>query len=523
MFRKSVFLFLLAIVFCFISKAQNKTNDIKKYLDTNQIKSDIKFLASDELEGRDITERGQKIAALYLKTQFEKLGLKPMKGSYYQTVKVLKITSPKNPELVITGDEVTTAVFKEDYFPQSEGKSVLDVSADIVFAGYGITAPDYNYDDYKGIDVKGKIVLVLAQFPEDSKKSKFNRTKFGDFRDPKYKVQNAREHGAVGVLLMIESSRPLSLFIKSFGSFINFSTYHLQEEDKRESLPFAYISKALSDKILKKSNHTTDIIKDSIDKNCKPCSFVIPKTSVKMKPGISRGITETENVVGFFEGSDPKLKDEVVIVSGHFDHLGIDQNGDIFNGADDNASGTTGILNVAKILTKMEPKRSILFMAFTGEEKGLFGSTYYSKHPLVLFKKTHASVNIDMIGRIDEKYEKTDTANFLYVIGPKIMGGDLPGFVEEARKINNMVIDYEYDTLEDPNKYFARSDHYNFGKEKIPTAFFFNGEHEDYHKVTDKIGKIVFSALFDRIEMISYYTLLLSNSNNAVKVDRAIP
>lgn len=497
--------------------------DIKKYLDTNQIKSDIKFLASDEMEGRDLTERGQKIAALYLKTQFEKLGLKPVDGSYYQKLKVLKIATPNNPELVISGGEITNAIFKKDYFPQSNGKSVPEVTANIVFAGYGITAPDQKYDDYKGIDAKGKIVLVLAQYPKDSKKSKFNRTKFADFKDPKYKIQNAIEHGAVGVLYMIEVNRTLDIFIKSFGYFINNSTYRLQDEDTKNSIPFSYISKELSDKILKHSGRTTDAVKDSIDKSFSAHSFSIPGTTAKMKFNIFRGIVESENVVGFLEGSDPKLKDEVVILSGHFDHLGVNINGEIFNGADDNASGTTGVLNIAKIFSKIKPSRSMLFLAFTGEEKGLFGSTYYSKHPLIPFDKTRANVNIDMIGRIDDKYGKTDTTNYLYVIGPRIMGGIMPALVEKAKKINNIYIDYEYDTLEDKNMYYARSDHYTFGKEKIPTAFFFNGEHQDYHKVTDKVDKIVFNSMFNRIEMISYYTMLLLNNDKPILVDRAIP
>jgi len=516
-------LFFILVISCSVAYSQGIENDIKKCLDTNQIKADIKFLASDELEGRDITERGQKVAALYLKTQFQKLGLKPVEGSYYQNVKVLKITPSKNPDLIISNGETFPAVFKEDYFPQSEGKAINEVNAEVVFAGYGITAPDYGYDDYKGIDVKGKIVLILAQYPKDTKKSRFNSTKFSDYREPKYKVQNAIEHGAVGVLYMIEVIRPISLFVKSFGRFINKSSFRLQDEDTREAIPFANISKSLADKILKKSNLTLDAVKDSIDLNFRDFSFAIPSTSVKMKFNIERGIRETENVVGLLEGSDPNLKDEVVVVSGHYDHEGIDLNGEIFNGADDNASGTTGVLTIAKILTKMKPKRSILFMAFTGEEKGLFGSNYYSRNPLIPFEKTHAAVNIDMIGRIDRKYEITDTTNFIYVIGPKIMGGDLPGFVEKAKKINNLHIDYEYDTLDDPNIYFARSDHYAFAKEKVPTAFFFNGDHADYHKVTDKIDKIVFSAMFNRIEMITYYTMLLADHNLPVNVERAIP
>lgn len=516
---------ILVLLFFFgsFSFSQNYDKEIKKALDTNQIKGDIKFLASDELEGREITERGINVAALYLKTQFQKLGLEPVNGSYFQTLKVLKISSPKNPELVINNGDTYRAVYKSDFFPQSEGKTIDEINAEVVFAGYGITCPEYGYDDYKGIDVKGKIVLILAQYPQDSKKSRFNQTKFSDYRDAGYKIQNAIEHGAIGVLNMIEVNRSIDLYIKSFGKFIDKSKYKLQDEDNKVAIPFVNISKNIADKILKKANITLDAAKDSIDKNFKDFSFKIPETTVRMRNNIERGIKQSNNVVALLPGSDPILKDEVVVVSGHYDHEGIDAYGGIYNGADDNASGTTGVLNVAKILTKIKPKRSILFMAFTGEEKGLFGSNYYSKHPLVPFEKTHAAINIDMIGRIDEKYKKTDRSNFIYVIGPSIMGGELPGFVENAKKINDIYVDYEFDTLDDPNMFYMRSDHYAFGKEKIPTAFFFNGEHEDYHKVTDKIDKIVFPAMFNRIEMIANYALLLANNKEKIKVDRAIP
>lgn len=521
MSKKIVSIILLTILFLPVY-AQYGINEIKKNLDTNNIRADECFLASDELEGREITERGQKVAALYIKTQFEKNGLKPINGSYYQKIKVLKIYPPKNPELIINSDSIISAKLFEEFYPSSEGRIIPEISGEVVFAGYGITAPDFNYDDYRDIDVKGKIVLILAQFPEDSKLSKFNKTKFAEYRSSKYKVQNALEHGAIGVLIMNEINRPFDLLIKSLGRMLSKPVYRLQEKDSKESIPFAYISKKLSDIILKKSGLKTDAIKDSIDNNYKSLSFEIPNTTIKLKHGIERNIEETENVVGLLEGSDKKLKDEYIIVSGHYDHEGI-INGNIYNGADDNASGTTCVLNIAKILSKLKPKRSILFIAFTGEEKGLFGSTYYAKNPLIDFNKTMAAINIDMVGRKDEKYENSDTTLYIYAIGPKIMGGNFPSILESAKKINNMYIDYEFDTLNDMNMFYSRSDHYAFAKQGIPSVFFFNGEHKDYHKPTDKTDKIIFGLLYKRVEMISYFTLLLANSNETIKIERPIP
>jgi len=519
--KKVVSLILFVILFVPLY-AQYGINEIKKNLDTNNIKADEYFLASDELEGREITERGQKVAALYIKTQFEKIGLKPVNGSYYQKVKVLKINPPKNPELLVTNDTIISAKLMEEFYPSSEGRIIPEVSGEVVFAGYGITAPDFNYDDYRDIDVKGKIVLILAQFPEDSKISKFNKTKFADYRSTRYKVQNALEHGAIAVLIMNEINRPFDLLIKSLGRMLSKPVFRLQEKDSKESIPFAYVSKKLSDIILKKSGLKTDVIKDSIDNNYKSFSFEIPNTTVKLRHGIERNIEETENVVGLLEGVDKKLKDEYIIVSAHYDHEGVINN-NIYNGADDNASGTTGVLNVARILSKLKPKRSILFIAFTGEEKGLFGSTFYESNPLIDFNKTKAAINIDMIGRKDEKYENSDTSFYIYAIGPKIMGGNLHSILESAKKINNMYIDYQFDTLEDMNMFYSRSDHYAFAKQGIPSTFFFNGEHKDYHKPTDKVDKIIFTLLYKRIEMISYFTFLLANSNETVKIERPIP
>ena len=262
--KKFVSLILFVILFVPLY-AQYGINEIKKNLDTNNIKADEYFLASDELEGREITERGQKVAALYIKTQFEKIGLKPVNGSYYQKVKVLKINPPKNPELLVTNDTIISAKLMEEFYPSSEGRIIPEVSGEVVFAGYGITAPDFNYDDYRDIDVKGKIVLILAQFPEDSKISKFNKTKFADYRSTRYKVQNALEHGAIAVLIMNEINRPFDLLIKSLGRMLSKPVFRLQEKDSKESIPFAYVSKKLSDIILKKSGLKTDVIKDSID------------------------------------------------------------------------------------------------------------------------------------------------------------------------------------------------------------------------------------------------------------------
>jgi len=516
---KKIITLTLFVIFSLIQlSAQTKIPNIKKMLDTNYIRSNMEFLASDELEGREITERGQKIAALYIKTEFQKLGLKPINGSYYQKMRIIKTEPAKSPKLIINDGEITDLKFKEDFFVQQLGSTEPEVEANLIFAGYGITDIGEGYDDYKDIDTKGKIVLLLANHPESPKNARQDRAKFGKYRDFKYKVDNAMEHGAIAVLLITN----VEVFVKSFGKYINKTNFVLTDDEIFPSIPFALVSEEISDKILKKSGWKTKALKDSINANLSSKSFNISEVTVKIKPSIKKTIEVTENVVALLEGSSGLLKNEIVVVSGHYDHEGI-ENGEIYNGADDNATGTTATINIARVMSQLKPQRSILFIAFTGEEKGLFGSKYYVQNSLFPIEKTHAAINIDMVGRYSEDYEKSDNKDYIYVIGPKIIGGDMPQYIEDAKKINNLHIDYKYDNLSDPNLYFMRSDHYSFAKEGIPAVFFHSGDHKDYHKPTDVVDKIAFSTFYKRIEMMSYFTYLISNSKGKIKIENIIP
>jgi Zn-dependent M28 family amino/carboxypeptidase len=190
--------------------------------------------------------------------------------------------------------------------------------------------------------------------------------------------------------------------------------------------------------------------------------------------------------------------DEYIVVSAHYDHLG-KKGDDIYNGADDNGSGTSSVLSLAEAFAKADAagasmKRNILFLLFTGEEKGLLGSEYYTQNPLVPLDKTMANVNIDMVGRVDEKY--TYNPNYIYVIGSDRLSKDLHDMNEAAnKKYSNLTLDYTYNDEADPNRYYYRSDHYNFAKNGIPSIFFFNGTHEDYHRTTDTVDKINFEKM----------------------------
>lgn len=232
---------------------------------------------------------------------------------------------------------------------------------------------------------------------------------------------------------------------------------------------------------------------------------------------------DTENVLAMIEGSE--FPEEIVVVSAHYDHLGIDENGEIYNGADDDGSGTVAVMQMAKAFKEAKnqgqgPKRTIVFMHFTGEEKGLLGSRYYVENPIFPLEKTVTNLNIDMIGRIDDLH-LTDK-NYIYLIGSDRLSSELDSIVnQQNRKHTQLKLDYKYNDENDPERLYYRSDHYNFAKNNIPVAFFFSGLHEDYHKITDTAEKIEYDLMTERAKLVFYTLWEIANQENKIKVDKA--
>ncbi|WP_310992155.1 M28 family metallopeptidase [Aequorivita marina] len=230
----------------------------------------------------------------------------------------------------------------------------------------------------------------------------------------------------------------------------------------------------------------------------------------------------TENVIAFIKGSEKP--DEIIVVSAHLDHVGIDKDGNVFNGADDDGSGTVAILEMAQAFQQAVkdgngPKRSILFLHVTGEEIGLYGSRYYTENPLLPLENTVCNLNIDMIGRIDP--DKKDNPEYLYLIGSNMLSQDLQDVSEEVnKKYINLALDYKFDDPDDPNRFYYRSDHYNFAKNNIPVIFYFNGVHEDYHKITDTPDKIEYDLLEKRTKLIFLTAWELANREDRIKMNK---
>jgi Zn-dependent M28 family amino/carboxypeptidase len=274
-----------------------------------------------------------------------------------------------------------------------------------------------------------------------------------------------------------------------------------------------------SDKMAELFGTPVEDLKEAAKTN--PESIKSQKASYQIEKEIKE--VESSNVMGYLEGTDKK--DELIVISSHYDHVGVSSTGEVFNGADDDGSGTVSVTEIAEAFAMaakdgIKPRRSILFLNVTGEEKGLLGSEYYSEYPIFPLESTIVNFNIDMVGRIDYEYDKEENKDFIYVIGSEMLSTDLKKILEYNNiTYSDLILDYRYDAADDPNRFYYRSDHYNFAKNNIPVAFFFNGVHDDYHQVTDTVDKIEFPLMEKRAKLIFYTVWDVANRENKPRVD----
>jgi hypothetical protein len=377
-------------------------------------------------------------------------------------------------------------VIKKDFMPfdMTGSKSVI---ASVVFAGYGITAPMHDYDDYAGLDANGKVVLVLRHEPgEKDAASPFDGEKDTEYGQVAWKVQNAIDHGAVGVLVVTDPANHRSLAPRGFpwpslfeGIPDEALPLTLAMTDK-EKIPVVQVGEVVIQNLFG-SVDSLKALQKQIDVTHKPNSFPLSNIQARLQTTTETMMQPTRNVVGLIEGRDKKLKDEIVVIGAHYDHVGYlkKQAGadSIYNGADDNASGTCAVLAIARAFgaSKKKPKRSVLLMAFAGEEKGLFGSRAYVENPLLPLDKTVAMLNLDMVGR-----NAPDSVS----VGGVKSSPDLIEINKEENREVGLMLDYSIDSFDN------RSDQYNFARKKIPFLFYFTGLHKDYHQVSDHPDKI---------------------------------
>lgn len=488
-----------------------------KAITAEKVKAHLYFLASDELLGRNTPSPGLDTAAAYIARAFVGDGLLPVKGSYLEPVP-LAITSlgDDNYVDVVNGTETKKLTIKTEFVPfENTGNGATEGS--LVFAGYGISAPELKYDDYAGLDAKGKVVVVLRHYPgELDSSSVFNGARASKYKSIQYKVDNAIKHGAVGMLVVTDPLNHLMLTPRGFpwpSLFKNFPKDALAmtlKDTTIKKIPLVHVGKEVIN-LLFGSVDSLKNLEATIDKALKPMSKEFSGIHVRMKVTTVDNPVKSSNVVGFVAGSDPKLKDEIVVVGAHYDHVGFMQQHKpderyIFNGADDNASGASGLLAVAEAFGKAgaKPKRSVLFIAFSGEEKGLFGSKAYVEHPLFPLAKTVAMLNMDMISR-----GNPDTIH--------LEAGKLSPDLTEITKAQNKDIGFNIEV--DGTEFLDRSDQSSFYHKKIPFVMFFAGLHNDYHTVRDRpetvdvakaarIAKLVFKTAWAIANDDKHYKLI---------------
>lgn len=465
-------------------------SDLKEYLS---------ILASDAMEGRETGKRGQKMAAAFIKANFEDFGLTgPVNGDYYQGVELY--TSIPGDTYMKAGEQ-KFANF-EDVVYYGSGDSGGEVTLPVVFAGKG------SKEDFDQLNVEGKAVLVKME-SEDN------------FRGP---LGIARERKAKITFFYNPDPAEFKDLVAQFRSYMGGGGLSLKKpEVNTQSTGVFFVSPAVAEKIMnttgeKLKKASGEDAKKNALKKVKPGS-VTYKTSMQIKQ------VRSDNVLGYLEGTDKK--DEVLVVTAHYDHIGKMSKGDgdlINNGADDDGSGTVTVLGLAKAFAQAKkdgkgPRRSILFMTVTGEEKGLLGSEYYSDHPIFPLANTVVDLNIDMVGRRDPQHK--DSAPYVYVIGSDKLSTELHNLSESVNKTyTNLIFDYTYNDQNHPDRLYYRSDHWNFAKKNIPIIFYFDGIHEDYHRPSDEVSKIEFDLLAQRAQCVFYTAWEIANRDKRVVPDK---
>lgn len=514
-----------AIFLASISVAQTKPdNGNYSAITAGRLRAHLEFIANDLLEGRDTPSRGLSIASEYLASQLKLWGVQPggPGGSYFQTFPIgnTKLDGDKS---IATFNSVSYAAF-QGFIPQfSKGRA----SASLVYVGHGFRIPGRSVDPYKGVDVRGKILVRLNSQPKE-----WNWQEFFEGKMPGAQTaeQAALAMGAVGIVVIpdevsatnwdrnAKSMKEATLMVNAGGNM-------------GPAIPIVTASPGMVRNIFADESVTYDQLSERIKKGEPGDSFALKTERALTLEVVQKDqVEQVRNVVGIIRGSDPKLNAEYVAIGAHYDHVGKrDGEGDtIYNGADDDGSGTVSILELAHALaTGPKPKRSILFVWHAGEEKGLWGSDFFTRNPTVPIKSIVAQLNVDMIGRskkagdADPRNKMLTGPDSIYVIGSRRLSTELGDLCQRVNAaLFKLGFDYHYDQPNDPENLYERSDHFNYARYGIPIAFFFDGVHEDYHQVGDQVEKIDFRKMARVSQTICGIAWKLANQANRPKVDK---
>jgi len=495
---KTIFLLVLTGS-VFICQAQKIPDPVPF---ANSIKADnlrkhLYQIAGPAFEGRETATRGQRMTAAYIEEYFKSIGLKPGNRDSFQMAFPVFIDSLTSAEVKINGRSY--AANADFDIRLANIHSMALGCSEIVYAGFGLS--DSVHDDYNGLDVAGKLVIVLSGYPTGYLQTQSNKRSFNSFA----KQDAAMQHGAVGVLIIQEDFPHHAvpdkgrMYLKNYQSRIRPNSVYISETMARAIMGADY-DKAKTASLEPKS-YTADV-------------WISVQKEV-LNP-------QSTDVLGYLEGGD--LKDQLLVISAHYDHLG-KKDSVIYFGADDDGSGTVSLLELAAAFVRAKkagkgPRRSILFLANSGEEKGLWGSDYYTTHPVYPLNQTTADLNIDMIGRKDPGKKQGDSNNYIYIVGDDKLSSDLhPISVEMNKKYVGLELDYKFNDPKDPERIYYRSDHFNFARKGVPIIFYFDGIHHDYHKPTDTPDKINYDLMTKRAQLVFYTAWEMANRNDMLTRD----
>ena len=523
-------------IFCvcasFVGNAQSSLDATDKrdfYMNSitvKELKEQLFILAADEYEGRETSKPGQKKAAAYIENYYESLGLEKgsMTGVQQQSfpLRKRKLTSTI---LTVNGKNYESS--KDIFSLDAEGLEGIKTFTKLVFAGYGITEGRYN--DYEGLDVKDALVVVMDGEPKTKKGKSLisgDSEQLSDWSfDPGLKVALAQQNGAKAIVVI---RRDYATFLPRIKFWLESEKMELIEDMDvavATGIPLIFTNEKSANEWfrLDLANNIGKFSKkgNKIPHSKQRIKLNVVHTEASLNVNVTDEMVSSENVLAFIEGSDATMKNEIVVISAHYDHIGI-VNGEINNGADDDGSGTVSAMEIGEAFIQAKkdgngPKRSVLILHVSGEEKGLFGSEYYTRHPVYPLNNTVCDLNIDMIGRVDEAHK--DNEKYVYLIGSDRLSMDLHNLSESVNKqTSNLILDYTFNAEDDPNQFYYRSDHYNFAKNNIPVIFYFSGVHEDYHKPGDDPEKILYDKMCSIAQLVFSTAWEIANQPERLKV-----
>jgi hypothetical protein len=522
-FRRTLALLVLAaLTLASAAGAANRplpTAEATSSITARELKKHLTFLASDELGGRYTLSPSNLIAARYLASQLEFYGYRgaARDGSFFQRVPL----SYRSVDLPMSHVTLNVGGVKREFNYSdaflAEVPANMKITGPLTFVGYGVSSPAHGYDNYAGLDVSGKIVVIRSGEPEELKNVRLSENEHAE--------QAARAHGAIGAIKIPEAQTILAW--DQMKSWMG-GQQQLGLPPKTTASGGMFPEITAGPELIKAIAHAMGRESSDLAGNKLKPAAIGASAEIKLKVEV-KDAPPAQNVAGILEGADPKLKDEYVVFSAHYDHLQTSEKGEVYHGADDDGSGTVSVLEIAQALAVgPRPLRSILIVFHTGEELGLFGSEYNTDYePVVPLEKLVADFNIDMVGRSrpegddDPRDARLTDKDSIYIIGADKLSSELSKLNEETNlDTARLKFDYTYNDERNPERFYYRSDHYNYARHGIPIIFYFTGVHRDYHRPSDVVEKIDFEKM-ERIDRMIFATgWRVANLDHRLVVDR---